>query len=67
LSIPESEARCNNCGEEPSSEDEWIIGIVETSFCKTFMAISFKLSYGPACIIKEYSKRVPYIVSGLTV
>lgn len=53
LSIPESEARCSNCGNEASSEDEWIIGTVETSFCKIFMAISFRLSYGPACIIKE--------------
>jgi hypothetical protein len=53
LSIPESEARCSNCGKEPSSEDEWIIGTVETSFCKIFMAISLRLSYGPACIVKE--------------
>lgn len=48
FSIPESEARCSSWGNEPSSEDEWIIGIVATSFCNILKATSFKLSYGPA-------------------
>lgn len=51
--IPDSEARCNSCGNVPSSEDEWIIGTVATSFCKSFKTTSFKLSYGPACKINK--------------
>jgi len=53
LSIPESEARCNNCGNEACSEEEWITGTVETSFWRIFTAISFRLSYGPDCTIIE--------------
>lgn len=54
FSIPQSEARCNNWGNEPSSEAEWIMGTVATSFRKIFKATSFKLSLGPACIINKY-------------
>lgn len=61
--IPDSEARCSSCGNEPSSEDEWIMGTVATSFCKNFKATSFKLSYGPACkinyiVVQEPKKKI---------
>jgi hypothetical protein len=38
--IPESDARCNSCGNDPSDVDEWIIGTVETPVRSIFMATS---------------------------
>lgn len=50
FNIPDREVRCSSCGNEPSREEECIMGIVDTLFCKIFKATSFKESYGPACI-----------------
>lgn len=46
--IPERDARCSNCGKDPSSDVEWMIGTVETSFCRIIKATSLKESYGLA-------------------
>ena len=54
FSIPDREARLSSCGNEPSWEAEWIMGTVDTLFCKIFKETSFIESYVPACILKEW-------------
>jgi hypothetical protein len=44
--IPDREARCSSWGNEPSSKE--MIGTVDTLFCKTLKATSFRHSLGPA-------------------
>jgi len=44
FNMPDSEARCSNCGYEPSCKEEYITGTAATLFCKIFRATSFRLS-----------------------
>lgn len=53
FNIPDRDARCNSCGNEPSGDEEWIMGTVDTLFCKIFTVTSFRESEGPACSMEK--------------